>query len=118
MVFVVCSYSADPLRSWLMTEGTSGLASAQAEAQESAPLDIAGSGVLPPVAARVRRLFWVLERLAPSLGSRWAVELWCTPPVLESSLRMPPGVSPGRSIEASWDGHRVAGEGWGGEPPI
>lgn len=30
--------------------------------------------VLPPIAARVRRLFWVLERLAPSLGSRWAVE--------------------------------------------
>lgn len=101
-----------------MTEGTSGLASAQAEAQESAPLDIAGSGVLPPVAARVRRLFWVLERLAPSLGSRWAVELWCTPPVLESSLRMPPGVSPGRSIEAYWDGHRVAGEEWGEGPPI
>ncbi len=83
-----------------------------------APLDVAGSGVLPPVAPRVRRLFWVLERFAPSLGSRWAVELWCTPPVLESSLRMPPGVTPGRPIEAFWDGHRVAGEEWGEGPPV
>ncbi|WP_328362841.1 alpha/beta fold hydrolase [Mycobacterium sp. NBC_00419] len=82
------------------------------------PLDLAGSGVLPPVGARVRRLFWLLERSVPALGSRWAVELWCTPPVLESSLRMPPGVSPGRPTEAFWDGHRVAGEQWGEGPPI
>lgn len=85
---------------------------------EVAPLDIAGSGVLPPVDARVRRLFRVLERLAPAVGSRWAVELWCTPPVLESSLRMPPGVSPGSPVEAFWDGHRVAGEAWGEGPPV
>ncbi len=83
-----------------------------------APLDMVGSGVLPPVEARVRRLFRVLERLAPGVGSRWAVELWCTPPVLESSLRMPPGVSPGRPVEAFWDGHRVAGEEWGEGPPV
>ncbi len=83
-----------------------------------APLDVAGSGVLPPVADRVRRAFRVLERVAPGLGSRWAVELWCTPPVLESSLRMPPGVPPGRPVEAFWDGHRVAGEQWGDGPPI
>ncbi|MDT5339056.1 MAG: hypothetical protein QOD90_4561 [Mycobacterium sp.] len=31
---------------------------------------------------------------------------------------MPPGVSPGRPIEAYWDGHRVAGEEWGEGPPI
>jgi pimeloyl-ACP methyl ester carboxylesterase len=104
------------LRSRFMTEG--GLGPASAQAGEVGPLDVAGSGVLPPVAARVRRFFWLLERLAPSLGSRWAVELWCTPPVLESSLRMPPGVSPGRPIEAYWDGHRVAGEEWGEGPPI
>lgn len=101
-----------------MTERASGPASVPAEAREVAPLDIAGSGVLPPVAARVRRLFWGLERLAPSLGSRWAVELWCTPPVLESSMRMPPGVLPGTSIQAFWDGHRIAGEEWGEGPPI
>ena len=62
--------------------------------------------------------YWRLERLAPTLGSRWAVELWCTPPVLESSLRMPPGVSAGRPKEAYWDGHRVAGEEWGEGSPI
>ena len=101
-----------------MTEGAFGPASADAPAGEVAPLDTEGSGVLPPIAASVRRRFWLLERLAPALGSRWAVELWCTPPVLESSLRMPPGVPPGRSIEAFWDGHRVAGEEWGEGPPV
>ena len=88
------------------------------QAGEIAPLDVDGSGVLPPVADRVRRVFWWLERLAPWLGSRWAVELWCTPPILESALRMPPGVSPGKPTEAYWDGHRVAGEEWGEGPPI
>ena len=83
-----------------------------------APLDPVGSGVVPPVSAGVRRVFWFLERFAPSLGSRWAVELWCTPPVLESALRMPPGVPRGRPIEAHWDGHRVAGEEWGEGPAI
>lgn len=101
-----------------MTEGGSAPARAQSSAAEMAPLDVVGSGVLPPVDARVRRLFRVLERLAPAVGSRWAVELWCTPPVLESSLRMPPGVSPGSPVEAFWDGHRVAGEAWGEGPPV
>lgn len=101
-----------------MTEDASPAVPAQEQAGEVPPLDIAGSGVLPPVADSVRRRFWWLERLAPALGSRWAVELWCTPPVLESALRMPPGVSPGRPVEAFWDGHRVAGEEWGEGPPV
>lgn len=101
-----------------MTEGASGAASTQEPAGKVPPLDPEGSGVLPPIAPRVRRLFWVLERFAPFVGSRWAVELWCTPPVLESSLRMPPGVQPGKPVEAFWDGHRVAGEEWGDGPPI
>lgn len=82
------------------------------------PLDAVGSGVLPPVESRVRRTFWALERVAPWVGSRWAVELWCTPPVLESSLRMPPGVGPGKPVDAYWDGHRVVGEEWGQGPPV
>src|SRR3954465_12098288 len=101
-----------------MTRGATGPTSARAQAGEVPPLDVAGSGVLPAVAARVRRLFWLLERLAPWLGSRWAVELWCTPPVLESRLRMPPGVSSGRPGEAYWDGHRVSDEKWGGGPLV
>jgi pimeloyl-ACP methyl ester carboxylesterase len=80
--------------------------------------DEAGSGVEPPVSPRVRRAFGILERVAPAIGSRWAVELWCTPPVMESSLRMPPGVSAGEPIEATWSGHRIAGESWGAGPTV
>ena len=101
-----------------MTEDASEPASAQAPTGEVPPLDPEGSGVLPPIAPRGRRLFWLLERFAPFVGSRWAVELWCTPPILESALRMPPGVPPGKPVEAFWDGHRVAGEEWGEGPPI
>ncbi|WP_422743386.1 alpha/beta fold hydrolase [Mycobacterium sp. WMMD1722] len=82
------------------------------------PLDIVGSDILPPVDPRTRRLFGVLERWAPVIGSRWAVELWCTPPVIESNLKMPPGVAAGRPIDAHWGGHRVVGEEWGEGPPI
>ena len=32
-------------------------------------------------------------RRAP-VGARWAIELWCTPPAVEMSLRMPPGSCP------------------------
>jgi pimeloyl-ACP methyl ester carboxylesterase len=99
-----------------MTEGAA--LSVPGTAGEMEPLDTEGSGVLPVVPDRTRRLFWWLERVAPAVGSRWAVELWCTPPVLESSLRMPPGVTPGRPVEAFWDGHRVAGEEWGEGPPV
>ena len=80
--------------------------------------DEAGSGVEPPVSPRVRRAFGILERVAPAIGSRWAVELWCTPPVMESSLRMPPGVSAGEPVEATWSGHRIAGESWGTGPTV
>ena len=82
------------------------------------PRDEAGSGVEPPVSPRVCRAFGILERIAPAVGSRWAVELWCTPPVMESSLRMPPGVSAGEPVEAAWSGHRIAGESWGAGPTV
>jgi pimeloyl-ACP methyl ester carboxylesterase len=93
-------------------------ASVQTAAGDIPPLDVVGSGILPPVDDDVRRRFGLLERFDPMLGSRWAVELWCTPPVIESSLRMPPGVPPSTPIEASWDGHRIAGEQWGEGPPV
>lgn len=76
------------------------------------------SGITPPVSPRVRRAFGLLERLAPTIGSRWAVELWCTPPAVDMSLRMPPGVAAGVPVEAFWDGHRIAGEAWGDGPPV
>ena len=76
-------------------------------------VDDMGSGVEPAVSPRVRRAFGLLERFAPAIGARWATELWCTPPVMESDLRMPPGVGPGRPLEAAWRGHRIVGESWG-----
>jgi len=82
------------------------------------PRHEAGSGIEPPVSPTVRRAFGFLERFAPAVGARWAVELWCTPPAIESSLRMPPGVSPGEPVEAAWSGHRIAGESWGTGPPV
>ena len=80
--------------------------------------DEAGSGVEPPVEPRVRRALGLLERFAPAIGSRWAVELWCTPPDVEASLRMPPGVPPSEPVEATWSGHRIAGESWGEGPTV
>jgi pimeloyl-ACP methyl ester carboxylesterase len=80
--------------------------------------DEAGSGVEPPISPKVRRAFGLLERLAPGVGARWAIELWCTPPAVEMSLRMPPGVSAGEPVEAAWSGHRIAGESWGDGPPV
>ncbi len=76
------------------------------------------SGVVPPVSPRVCRAFALLERFAPAIGSRWAVELWCTPPAVDMSLRMPPGVAAGEPVEAFWDGHRIAGEAWGDGPSV
>jgi pimeloyl-ACP methyl ester carboxylesterase len=76
------------------------------------------SGVEPPVSPWACRVFGLLERFAPAVGSRWAVELWCTPPAVEMSLRMPPGVSAGEPVEAFWDGHRIAGEAWGDGPTV
>lgn len=78
----------------------------------------AGSGVEPPIPAHVRERFALLERFAPGEGARWATELWCTPPAVEMSLRMPPGVPASRPVEASWDGNRVVGESWGEGDPV
>lgn len=78
----------------------------------------AGSGIEPPVHPRIRRALGLLERFAPAVGARWATELWCTPPVVDASLRMPPGVPPSEPVEAYWSGHRVAGESWGQGPAV
>ena len=78
----------------------------------------AGSGIEPPVEPRIRRALGLLERFAPAVGARWATELWCTPPTVDASLRMPPGVPPSEPVEAYWSGHRVAGEAWGQGPAV
>jgi pimeloyl-ACP methyl ester carboxylesterase len=86
-------------------------------AADSAPCQ-AGSGIEPAVAPKVRRAFGLLERFAPAVGAKWAVELWCTPPAVEMSLRMPPGVPAGEPVEATWSGHFIAGESWGEGPAV
>lgn len=80
--------------------------------------DAEGSGVVPPIAPDVRQRFGLLEQFAPGEGARWAAELWCKPPAVEMSLRMPPGVPPSSPIEATWDGHRISGESWGEGDPV
>lgn len=80
--------------------------------------NVTGSGVEPPVSPEVRHRFSLLERYAPGEGARWATELWCTPPVVEMSLRMPPGVPPSTPVEAFWEGHRIAGASWGAGEPV
>lgn len=84
----------------------------------TAAQNVEESGVHPPIEPRVRRAFWWLERFAPGIGARWATELWCTPPAVELSMKMPPGVPPSTPVEAFWNGHRVAGESWGEGPPV
>ncbi|MGW0162883.1 alpha/beta fold hydrolase [Mycobacterium sp. NPDC003323] len=81
-------------------------------------LSTAGSGVEPPIPEEVRQRLALLERHAPGEGARWAAELWCTPPAVEMSLRMPPGVPPSQPVEASWEGHRIVGESWGDGEPV
>ena len=78
----------------------------------------AGSGIEPPVGPRVRRALGLLESFAPVIGSKWAVELWCTPPDVDASLRMPPGVPPSEPVDAHWDGHRIVGGAWGEGPAV
>lgn len=75
-----------------------------------------GSGLEPPVSPGVREAFATLERFAPELGARWAIELWCTPPEPRST-RMPPGIGAGQPVDAWWSGHRIVGEAWGQGPP-
>lgn len=76
------------------------------------------SGVHPPVPDATRRAFWWLERFAPAFGARWATELWCTVPDVDLSTKMPPGLPDSTPVEASWDGHRIAGQSWGAGPLV
>jgi pimeloyl-ACP methyl ester carboxylesterase len=76
------------------------------------------SGVHPPVPETTRRAFWWLERFAPAIGARWATELWCTVPDVDLSTKMPPGLPDSTPVEASWDGHRLAGQSWGSGPLV
>jgi hypothetical protein len=57
-------------------------------------------------------MFGLLERFAPAVGSRLAVEMWCTPPVMDASLNMSPGVVAGhRVISFDLPSHNDSGPG-------
>jgi pimeloyl-ACP methyl ester carboxylesterase len=63
----------------------------------------------------VRALFRSMEYAAPGLGARWAERIWFTLP--EHAPRGTP-TEPGRLIQVSVGGHRVAAETWGEGPPV
>jgi pimeloyl-ACP methyl ester carboxylesterase len=74
-----------------------------------------GTGAVPE---RVRTAFGLLERFAPAPGAWWAYRRWCTPPDQSPTLRLPPGLTPGRRLEVTWSGHTVVGESWGEGPAV
>ena len=100
-----------------MTEGAFGPASADAPVNEVAPLDTEGSACCRPSPPRcadalVARAVGACSGIA--MGGRAVVH--AAGSRVESAHAA--GVPPGRSIEAFWDGHRVAGEEWGEGPPV
>lgn len=70
----------------------------------------------------VRTAFRVLERVAPSLGGRWAARIWCTLPAKvtrNGGRRRDERPGPGeRSTVVLDDGRRIAVETWGSGPTV
>ncbi len=64
----------------------------------------------------VRAAFWMLERMAPGLGARWAERIWFTLPRRQDGYRRP--TEPGTPFTADIDGHDVVGEVWGDGPVV
>ncbi|HJU96965.1 MAG TPA: alpha/beta fold hydrolase [Jiangellaceae bacterium] len=66
----------------------------------------------------IRATFAALERLAPALGARWAVRLWCTVP-RGAAGRQDNRPRPGRLSTVDLPGDRaVVVESWGAGPPV
>jgi pimeloyl-ACP methyl ester carboxylesterase len=60
------------------------------------------------------RSFWLLERVAPGVGARWAERLWFAIPRARGPRdRL---AVPGRAFRVAVDGHTVRGEVWGPDP--
>ncbi len=65
----------------------------------------------------VRTAFGVLERVAPSVGGRWAARLWLTVPRFRGRSR--PGViPPGEPFTVEVAGRTVVGTAWGAGPVV
>jgi pimeloyl-ACP methyl ester carboxylesterase len=62
------------------------------------------------------RTFWVLERLVPGIGARWAEALWFSVPRSRVGHDEPTG--PGRRFQLRVRGRTVVGEVWGDGPVV
>lgn len=68
--------------------------------------------------AVLRVTFGVLDRLAPDLGARLALNLWCRVPH-RPAARVSPRTGPaGQRVEVDVDGRAVVGETWGSGPIV
>jgi hypothetical protein len=66
----------------------------------------------------IRAAFTALEHLAPALGARWAVRLWCTVP-RGAARRQDNRPRPGAVSTVDLSGGRsVVVESWGSGPPV
>lgn len=65
----------------------------------------------------IRTAFGTLERLAPSLGARWAEHLWLRVPEYRGRRR-PEIIPPGDPFTVTLDGRRVNGRTWGTGPVV
>lgn len=73
---------------------------------------------LPPAIRRMRPAFRVLEHLAPALGARWAMRLFCTPPT-NGGLRRDDRPGPGTLSTVSGPaGQQIVTESWGDGPLV
>ncbi|HVX46498.1 MAG TPA: alpha/beta fold hydrolase [Mycobacteriales bacterium] len=65
----------------------------------------------------VRAAFAILDRVAPGLGSRWAIDLWCTLPG-NAGRRRDDRPAPGAPSSLDVAGRSVAVEAWGAGDPV
>lgn len=73
---------------------------------------------LPPAIRRMRPAFRVLEHLAPTVGARWAMRLFCTPPT-NGGRRRDDRPGPGTvSTVTGPAGQRIVAESWGDDGPL
>lgn len=63
----------------------------------------------------IRLGFRALDRVAPSVGERWAERLWCTPRHARQQDSM---VDPGEISTVDYNGRAVAVEAWGAGPVV
>jgi pimeloyl-ACP methyl ester carboxylesterase len=77
------------------------------------------SSLVEPRQRAVRRLFGLLERVAPPVGAAWAERLWFTLPSVPEHARRPRvELPPGESFVVELDGRSIRGTVWGTGPAV